>query len=114
MKKLILWTVGTAVALQSHAASAALTYDPNYAGGLEWAAGWLEEIIVRFIGYLVTFLYLVAVVIAIYGWFTILTAAWDDEKVSKWRKIIFQAIIGLIVIFLAEAIIGFVVSFLLQ
>ena len=110
MKKLIYGAIAGATAIQVQATNAVLTLQNGSEAGLEWAAGPLETIIVNIIAFLVTFLYLIAVVLAIYGWFLILTAAGDDEKVSKWRKVIFQAVLGLIVIFLAEAIIWFVIN----
>ncbi len=56
------------------------------------------------------FLYLVAVVYALWGWFMILTAGWAEEKVKKWRTVITQALIGLVVIWLANSIVSFVVN----
>lgn len=60
--------------------------------------------------YVVGLLYFVAVVFALYGWFLILTAAWDEEKVKKGKTTLINAVIGLIVIFLASWIINWIVS----
>jgi hypothetical protein len=40
----------------------------------------------------------------------ILTAGWAEEKVKKWRTVITQALIGLVVIWLANSIVSFVVN----
>ncbi len=72
----------------------------------KWASDYIQEIVV----YLLGFLYFVSVVIIIYAWFNILTAAWDEEKVSKSKKIILFAIIGMVIIFLAWPISNFVLQ----
>ena len=51
------------------------------------------------------FLYIGAVLIAIWWGFNILTAAWDEEKVKKGKTILIQAMMGLVIIFLAGSII---------
>ena len=56
------------------------------------------------------FLWILAVLYAIYGGFLVLTAAWDDGKVKKWKTILFQAILGLIIIFLAYSIVSWLIS----
>lgn len=60
-----------------------------------------------------SFLYLIAVIYAIWGGFNILTAGGDEEKVKKGKTILIQAILGLIVIFLASSIITWVIESLL-
>lgn len=60
-----------------------------------------EEAIQQFIGWILGFLWLIVFVYFLYGGFVILTAGGNDENVKKGRKIIVNAIIGAIVIFLA-------------
>lgn len=72
----------------------------------KWASDYIQDIIV----YLLWFLYFVAVVVIIYAWFNILTAAWDEEKVSKSKKIILFSIIWMVIIFLAWPIANFVLQ----
>jgi type IV secretory pathway VirB2 component (pilin) len=62
------------------------------------------------LGYLIGLLYFVAVVFALYGGFQILTAAWDEEKVKKGKTTLINAVIGLVVIFLASIIVRWVIS----
>ncbi len=64
----------------------------------------------RLIGNFIWFLYIVAVVYGLWGGFNILTAWWAEEKVKKWRAIIIHSLIGLVVIFLANSIVWFVVT----
>jgi len=61
-------------------------------------------------GYLLKLLYFVAVVFAVYGWFQILTAGWDDAAVKKWKTTLINAVLGLIVIFLSSIIIHWVIK----
>jgi hypothetical protein len=70
------------------------------------ASGYIQ----RIIAYLLTFLKLVAVIIIIYAWFNMLTAAWDEEKFKSSRKIIIFAIIWLVIIYLAWPITSFVIG----
>lgn len=63
---------------------------------------------VGLIGLLMTFLGIIAVIIILYGGFVWLTAAGNEERVSKAKKIIVAAIIGLIVILASFLIISFV------
>ena len=62
------------------------------------------------LGYIISLLYFIAVIFAIYGWFQILTASWDEEKVKKWKTTLINAVIWLIVIFLASQIISWIIS----
>ena len=78
-------------------------------GSAESAENAIQTLISSFMG----FLYLIAVIYAIWGGFNILTAGGDEEKVKKWKTILIQAILGLIVIFLAASIITWVIESLL-
>lgn len=62
------------------------------------------------LGYVIGLLYFVAVVFALYGGFQILTAAWDEEKVKKGKTTLINAVIWLIVIFLASIIVNWIIS----
>jgi hypothetical protein len=46
----------------------------------------------------------------IYGGFNILTAAWDEEKVKKGKTILMQAIGWLIVVFIANSVIWWIMT----
>ncbi len=59
-----------------------------------------------------TFLAILAVVYGIYGGFLIMTAGGEEEKVKKGRTIILQVVIGLIVIYLANSIVAWVLGIL--
>lgn len=70
----------------------------------------LIGIIFKTIQYLLTFLGVVAVVVILIGGFMWMTAAGNDEKVGKAKKIIVQGLIGLIIVLLAFAIATFVIQ----
>ena len=66
-----------------------------------------SEYILKVIKYLLWFIMIIGVVYIIYAWFNILTAAWDEAKVWKSKKIIMYVVIWLIIIFLSITIISF-------
>jgi len=68
----------------------------------------LETAVQGYVSTFMTFLAIIAVLLILWGGFNILTAAGDDDKVSKGKTIIIQAGIGLVVIFLANSIIQWV------
>ena len=80
--------------------------DPRLKGGT-WPDVTLT--VVNIIRFAVWFLYFVGVVLVIYAGFLILISGGDEEKVKKWRNIIIYVIIGLIVVFLAQSIVSFIV-----
>lgn len=62
------------------------------------------------VGNFMLFLAIIAVLYLLWWGFNILTAAGDEEKVKKWKTIIIQAAGGLVVIFLANSIVQFVIE----
>ncbi len=77
----------------------------------EWTA---DTVIQSWLANLLTFLYLVAVILGIWGGFNILTASGDEEKVKKGKTIILQAIGWVVVIFLAGSIIDWLLNIILK
>lgn len=65
------------------------------------------------VGKAMMFLGILAVLYAIWGGFQIMTAGGDDEKVKTGKTILIQAAIGLVVIFLANSAVQFVLRNLL-
>jgi len=53
---------------------------------------------------------LVAVIILVYGAFLFITAGGDDQKIETGHKTITAAIVGLIIVFIANVIIRFVID----
>lgn len=93
--------------------NAAINADPSKVqSGIvtEWSAA---DVIQRWLTNLLTFLYLAAVLYAIWGWFNILTAAGDEEKVKKWKTVLIHAMAWIVVIFLAGAIINWLITAIL-
>jgi hypothetical protein len=70
----------------------------------------LPEIIGGIIQAALGLLGIVLVVIIIYAGYLWMTAAGDDAKVTKAKKMIANAVIGMILIFAAYAITGFVIT----
>ncbi|MBT3835601.1 hypothetical protein HOF56_05165 [Candidatus Peribacteria bacterium] len=63
--------------------------------------------VINVLNIVLNFLALIAVVFVIVGGFRILTAGGNEENVTKGRKTIIYAIIGLVIIFFARVIVGF-------
>jgi len=70
----------------------------------------LEATVINIIQWILGFLGLIAVIIILYGGFVWMTAAGNEEKVSKAKKVIGAAVVGLIIVLLAWAIVMFVVQ----
>jgi hypothetical protein len=65
---------------------------------------WFSQYIQDIVTILITFVSIIAVIYIIYAWFVILTAAWDDEKITKMKKLIIYVVIWIIIIWLAWSI----------
>ena len=76
--------------------------------------GTADTVIQTWLSNLLGFLYLAAVLIAIWGGFNILTAAGDEEKVTKWKTILIQAMLWIVVIFLAGSIIDWLITLIVK
>lgn len=89
------------------------TDDENFLGkhkinnNLEWTKKPLVETINLYIKFLLSFLAIISTIYWLYWGFQIFTATDDDEKVKKGKKIIIQAVIWLVLIFLAGPIANF-------
>jgi hypothetical protein len=88
----------------------ALNFGGHGEQGLGGSTNTIDQTIISFINYLVTFLSIIAVLMIIWAWFSILTAGWDEEKVKKGKTTIIQTVIGLIVIWLAYAIVFWITT----
>jgi len=75
---------------------------------LIWSSWNFYQTLQDWIGYFISFLYFIAVVFWLWGWFNILTSSWDEEKVKKWKNVIIYAVIWIVIIFLASSIVSFV------
>ena len=77
----------------------------NENGGKEDA---LVNVIKWWVNWVLWILALIALIILMYGWFLMVTAAWDDEKYKKWWTILKHAAIWLILIGVAWFIISLI------
>lgn len=68
----------------------------------------LKETIRQIVNLLLGFLGIIAVIILLWGGFMWMTAAGDEGKVDKAKKLIVAAIIGIIIIIAAWSIVAFV------
>lgn len=80
--------------------------DSGLQGDSESADSTIQQLITN----AMVFLGIVAVCYMLYGGFKILTAGGEEEGVTKGKTIIIQGAIGLVVIFLANSIVQFVLK----
>ncbi len=123
IKKLLLLVVTTMIALGSFilpaSGLAAWFGDQRWSNiwvswadvGGQWNEGfiWFVESAVNWILWLLA---LITIIILIWGWFQMITAAWDDGKYKKWFTIVKQAVIWLILIWASALIVNLVFSFM--
>ncbi len=80
-----------------------------------WVAGTGEdqkegflEVVKWFVNWILWILALISLIILLWGWFQMVTAAWDDNKYKNWFKILKQAAIWLILIWVAWFIVSLI------
>lgn len=83
--------------------------DPGIVGNPETADIAVQKLVATAAG----FLWILGVIYAIWGWFNIMTAGGEEDKVKKGKSIILQAAIGLVVIWLANSIVQWIIVKLL-
>ncbi len=115
MKNLVktsLYTTAWLALAGLNAANAAITYDGSNPvnDNLKGTDTTADNVVENWVGYLVGFLYLIAIIMMLWGGFQILTAGGDEEKVKKWKTILFQAAAWLIVVFIANSIITWIIT----
>jgi len=70
----------------------------------------LSELAQNIVAYLLGFISLIAVLYIIYAWFQIMIWAGDEEKVKKAKNIILYVILGIIIMWLAYSIVGWILG----
>ena len=96
----------------SSAQAALSTWDVQ--SSLKWTEQGADQAVQSIVTNIISFLYLVAVLYGLWGWFNILTAGWDEEKVKKWKNVLIQALIWLVVIWLASSIVSWLLTSILK
>ncbi|MDD5040629.1 MAG: pilin [Patescibacteria group bacterium] len=89
-----------------------MEFDPkgNIAKATKLPTSSPENITVRAIQWVLGMLGLVSVIMILFGGFTWMTAAGNEEKITKAKGILKAAIIGLIIVMLSYAIVAFIYS----
>ena len=72
----------------------------------------IPQMVENVLVFILSFLALIAVVIFIIAWFMIMTAWGDEDKVKKGKTWMINAIIWLIIIFIARSIVEWIFSFI--
>lgn len=113
MKKIIYSTLWLSLVGLNSVTNAINFWGNKVNSELKWSTEWADSAVQKLIQNAMLFLYLVAVIYGLWGGFLILTAGWKDDNVKKWRTVIVQALIGLVVIWLASSIVQFLVTSIL-
>lgn len=82
---------------------------------INWGAGInldlvVENKVITALNFFIAFSALVAVILIVVAGYMFITSAGDPEKVEKAQKALTAAVVGMIIVFLARVIIGFVVD----
>ncbi|MFH0829471.1 MAG: pilin [Candidatus Kerfeldbacteria bacterium] len=112
MNKLAKFATGAALvaatAFPVIALASPYTISDDVGGSVGLGTADLKTTVINIISWVLGILALVAVVMIIIGGFQWLTAAGNEEKIEKAKKVISAAVIGLIIVLLAWAIVIFV------
>jgi type IV secretion system pilin len=74
------------------------------------ACGPLPQIILNLINYVLAIVGVIALAYLVYGGFRYITSAGNEETIEEAKRIIFNAIIGIVVIGVAAALVNFVIQ----
>ena len=118
----LLWTgliaVSWIISLSPTITTAAWFWDQRATTiGVAWADQgwswneWFLDFVQTAINRILALLWLITIIILIYGGIQMVTAAWDDWKYKKWFTIVKQAIIGLILIWTSALIVNLIFNF---
>lgn len=73
------------------------------------AQGNLADVILRIINYVLAIVGVIALAVLVYGGFMYITSAGNEDQIESAKRIIINAIIGIVVIGVAAALVNFVV-----
>lgn len=107
------WALSALQFTVSNAAGGMSFWNDKVQAWVKWTNNSADIAIQNIISTLAGFLTILAVVYALYGWFNILTAGWEEDKVKKWKTILIQALIWLVVIWLSYSIVTWLITLIL-
>lgn len=111
--KIMALGLGTVVANVAQARTT-INVTPEAAENIGLGNAGPEELVVSVINWVLGFLAIVAVIIIIYGGFIWMTAAGNEEKTEKARKLLIAALIGLLIILAAWGLATYAINNLLN
>lgn len=113
VKKALFSTLAVVLIAQSEIAKAIGFGEGNVQSGVKWTDQTADVAVQNLVATAATFLAIVAVLYGIWWGFNILTAGGEEEKVKKGKTVLIQAGIGLVVIWLANSIVQWLITKLL-
>jgi len=96
--------------LLAYGSTAEFTQQTGSASGLSELESSLPTIIGNVIGAVLGFVGVILLLLMIYAGFLWMTAAGNEERVGKAKKIIFSSVVGVIIVMMAYAIASFVIE----
>jgi len=116
INKVFYWTIGLILLAHINLSNAAIDFWGAKVN--QWISGTGTETadvtIQKIVQNLMSFLYVVAILYALYGWFKILTAWWEEDWVKTWKTILIQAALWMLVIFISGSIINWLLTLILK
>jgi hypothetical protein len=114
VKKALFSTLALVLVAQNEVTNAAIGFgEQNVQSGIQGSNQTADIAVQNLVSTAAMFLAIVAVLYAIWGGFNILTAGGEEEKVKKGKTVLIQAGIGLVVIWLANSIVQWIITKLL-
>ena len=76
-----------------------VTWEERNVAKLIWELSWV-------LWYFLWFVWALAVWFLIYWWFLMITSSWEDDQNTKWKNIVINLIIGIVIIVLSYALVS--------
>ncbi len=110
MKKILNILIGTSTLVLASVSSTYALNVPGILGGLGGTPGELDDLIVKILNWLIGLGGLICVVMIIVAGYSYMTAGGDEQKVTSAQKTLTNAIIGLVICFVAVMLVNFVLK----
>ncbi|MFA6588299.1 MAG: hypothetical protein WCT08_04465 [Patescibacteria group bacterium] len=88
----------------------AVSFDTTFAGSLGFTSTDLKQTILNVVSFILGLLGLIALVVILYGVFSLATSGGNEDKTDTAKRLISSAVVGLIVVLLSWAIVNFVLK----
>jgi hypothetical protein len=87
-------------------------WETKVIGGIRWSENSADAASQNLLQNILLYMGILAVFYLVWGWFNMLTAWGDEEKVKKWKTVIIQAAIWIVIITLAYSVVSWLTTVL--